>query len=66
MIYQGVRRCDTCSSEILGRGGRDICYLCRLLIDEDSVAVADENLPFATSNILLFPQKRVKRSPIAP
>lgn len=56
MIQYGVRRCDACSSEILGRGGADICYLCRLLIgnDPDVVSDDDEHAP----NVLMFPGKR--------
>ena len=41
MIYLGVRRCDLCSSEILGRGGADECYLCRLIAAGDPDIVGD-------------------------
>ena len=61
MNYQGVRRCDVCSSEMLGRGGRDICYLCQLLIEEDPDVLADDNLSLATTNVLIFPGNRARR-----
>jgi len=44
MIYQGVRRCDLCSSEILGRGGADVCYLCWLIAAGDPDIVGEGNL----------------------
>ena len=57
MVYEGIRRCDLCSSEILGNRGMDICYLCRLLINGDSDVVDDEDLTHA-ANVLMFPQHR--------
>ena len=57
MIYRGVRRCDECSSEILGSRGRDICYICQVLAEEDFGMDADEN-PTRTATILQFPQRR--------
>jgi hypothetical protein len=61
MVYQGVRRCDMCSSEMLGRGGCDICYLCKLLIEEDADVAADEK-PTSATNVLMFPQRGAKSS----
>ena len=59
MIYEGIRRCDLCSSEILGRKGMDVCYLCRLMINGDSDVVDDEDWTPAP-NVLMFPQHRSK------
>ena len=35
MVRYGTRRCDLCASEILGRGGADICVICRIAMEED-------------------------------
>ena len=59
MIYEGVRRCDLCSSEILGRRGMDVCYLCRLLINGDSDIVDDEEVTHGR-NVVMFPQRRAR------
>ena len=63
MIYEGVRRCDLCSSEILGRRGMDVCYLCRLMINGDSDVVDDEEVTLAP-NVLVFPRHRKNQPPI--
>jgi hypothetical protein len=36
MIYNGIRRCDLCTAEILGHGGADICVVCRIAMEEES------------------------------
>ena len=59
MIYTKVRRCDLCSSEILGQRGIDVCYLCRLMINADSDIVDDEESTIP-QNVLIFPQRRVE------
>ena len=47
MTYAGVRRCNLCSSELLGRGGLDICLVCRL-IDEDPDMITAEDRTLST------------------
>ena len=34
MVRNGTRRCDRCASEMLGRGGADICVICRIAKEE--------------------------------
>jgi hypothetical protein len=63
MIRFGVRRCDLCASEMLGRGGPDICFMCRLC-EEDKAGAADEKqaanvayLPWARTASRWHPQR---------
>ena len=42
MVYEGVRRCELCASEILGHRGRNICLLCRLIAAGDPDIVCED------------------------
>ena len=58
MNYQGVRRCDVCSSEILGHGGADVCYLCRLIAAGDPDVVGGGNLEQSARSLLVVEGRR--------
>ena len=54
MIRFGVRRCDLCASEMLGRGGPDICFMCQLCEEDKADAPADEQ----AANVAYLPWAR--------